>query len=142
MRAHKNMKFYNLSLHPFAESGETQWAFLDLTPRGSLLEWIDNFLSDPKTEADLTLGKWDNVILASHLIPLDVRSRIVLRSFNAGERGEPQQHGDFDEFDFWTPEFRGEVRGVTQVGPVKRPRRDSRPRVTARAGLPGDSRPR
>ena len=35
----------------------------------------------------------------------------------AGERGEPQQHGDFDEFDFWTPEFRGEVRGVTQVGP-------------------------
>ena len=85
-----------------------QWAFLDLTPRGSLLEWIDNFLSDPKTEADLTLGKWDNIILASHLIPLDVLSRVVLRSFNAGTREEPQHHGDFDEFDFWTPEYRGD----------------------------------
>lgn len=102
MERHQETEFFNLSLHPIAESREM--VKLDLAMRGSLLEWIDDFLSVPLTEAHRTLGKWDNIILASHLIPDDVRERVTLRSFNAGD-DDPQKHGALDNHAFWERAF-------------------------------------
>jgi pimeloyl-ACP methyl ester carboxylesterase len=109
MIANPKTVFYNLSLHRQSDAGEIQWWTLDLAPRGSLLEWVDNFFSEPETEADLVLGKWDNIMLASHLIPVTVRDRVLLRSFDAGVDDCPSKHGTFGDFEFWTPVFWGET---------------------------------
>ncbi|MDH4361308.1 MAG: alpha/beta hydrolase, partial [Nitrospirota bacterium] len=102
-------RFYNLMLHPDAEVREWQKSFLDLTPRGSLLVWIDNFLSAPQTTLDRTLGSWENIIQATHIIPLDVRPRITLKAFCIGGPTckAPATHGAFSDkaFRFWRPEF-------------------------------------
>lgn len=54
---------YNLMLHPESEIGEMQTKLADLPPRGSLLVWIDNFLSNPVSEQDRTAGRWTNLFL-------------------------------------------------------------------------------
>ncbi len=52
-------KFYNLSLHPFAEAREESgWG---MVPSGSLLEWIDQIIENPADGLDRTLGKWTNI---------------------------------------------------------------------------------
>ena len=110
---HENQqaRFYNLMLHPDAEVREWQKSFLDLTPRGSLLIWIDNFLSVPQTTLDRTLGSWENIIQATHVIPLEVRSRMTLKAFCIGGRTcqAPTTHGAFSDkaYQFWKPEFWG-----------------------------------
>ena len=55
----KPFKFYNLSLHPFAEAREEN--LLGLIPSGSLLEWIDQIIENPADGLDRTLGKWVNI---------------------------------------------------------------------------------
>ena len=104
-----NAHFYNLTLHPIAEAREAQWTWLDLTPRGSLLEWIDNFLSTPRTVPERTLGKWDNVVSTTALIPTNVASRVRIKAFAVGPRDKfpdnPMVHGDFSEEPFWEKEF-------------------------------------
>lgn len=54
------IRFYNLSLHPFAEANETNY-YASL-PAGSLLEWIDYNFTDPSDLTDRTLGKWTNLV--------------------------------------------------------------------------------
>ncbi|HTY87279.1 MAG TPA: hypothetical protein VMB80_07430 [Candidatus Acidoferrum sp.] len=104
-----NAHFYNLTLHPIAEAREAQWNYLDLTPRGSLLEWIDNFLANPRTVPERTLGKWDNDVSTTALIPTNVASRIRIKAFAVGPRSEfpdnPMVHGDFSEEPFWKRDF-------------------------------------
>src|SRR4030095_3853438 len=39
----RSVRFHLLTLHPQAEADE--WNVWDIVPRGSLLEWIDNFFS-------------------------------------------------------------------------------------------------
>ena len=83
---------------------------------GSLLEWIDTFLTDPATPLDRTLGKWENIIQATHIIPLPVRPRVALKAFGVGTTATegPQRHGEFDNYRpgegqtwrFWEPSFR------------------------------------
>jgi pimeloyl-ACP methyl ester carboxylesterase len=107
--ANTNTRFYNLTLHPVAEAREAQWFCLDLTPRGSLLEWIDNFLASPRTVPERTLGKWDNAISTTALIPANVAGRIRLKAFAVGPRDKfpdnPMIHGDFSEEPFWQDDF-------------------------------------
>jgi pimeloyl-ACP methyl ester carboxylesterase len=109
LEANTNTRFYNLTLHPIAEAREAQWTFLDLTPRGSLLEWIDNFLANPRTVPERTLGKWDNAISTTALIPTNVAGRIRIKAFAVGPRDKfpdnPMVHGDFSEEPFWQDEF-------------------------------------
>lgn len=104
-----NAHFYNLTLHPIAEAREAQWTWLDVTPRGSLLEWIDNFLSTPRTVPERTLGKWDNVVSTTALIPTNIASRVRIKAFAVGPRDKfpenPMVHGDFSEEPFWQKEF-------------------------------------
>lgn len=119
LEQHKETTFYNLSLHRLAEVRDrwrnkyTLW--IDLPPRGSLLAWIDNFLAQPETVADRTLGSWENVRRGVHLIPKKVRGRVHLKTFDVGMGPEderlkirnPEKHGEFNEKGmlFWRPEF-------------------------------------
>jgi pimeloyl-ACP methyl ester carboxylesterase len=109
LEANTNARFYNLTLHPIAEAREAQWSCLDLPPRGSLLEWIDNFLASPRTVPERTLGKWDNAISTTALIPTNVASRIRIKAFAVGPRNKfpdnPMIHGEFSEEPFWEHDF-------------------------------------
>lgn len=102
--------FYNLMLGRMAEIRETN-AF-DLSPRGSLLVWIDEFLANPLTHRDRTLGRHDNFLMAVHNIPESIRERIHIKSFNTGQKypnyPEPQKHSDFRNFKFWDKECLGD----------------------------------
>jgi len=102
-----NAQFYNLTLHPIAEAREAQWFLLDIPPRGSLLEWIDNFLASPRTIPERTLGKWENVISTSVLIPKEIAGRVHIKAFDvgAGKTDNPEKHGAFSEQDFWKEEY-------------------------------------
>jgi hypothetical protein len=77
LHSHTNTEFYGLSLHPVAEAGEWYLIAGDLVPRGSLLTWIDNFLANPVSEEERTLGKWQNL-------------------FRAGATGQPALEQFFD----------------------------------------------
>lgn len=111
LKTHKS-KFYNLCLNPIAEVREINLIYLDIPPRGSLLEWIDNFLSSPQTTLDRTFGKWDNIIQSTHIIPGDIRGQVNIKAFIAGsdnkkeyQEGNPQKHVDFTKMEFWKETF-------------------------------------
>jgi hypothetical protein len=112
LERHGVADFYNLTLHPNAEVREWQKALLDLTPRGSLLVWIDNFLGDPTSTLDRTLGNWENIMQAAHVIPMSVRPRVTLKAFGTGDplhSGAPTMpttHGSFTDKAtyFWCPQ--------------------------------------
>jgi hypothetical protein len=94
----KDARFYNLTLHPLNDVREAN-AF-NLVARGSLLEWIDSYFTTPSTPMDRTLGKWENIIQATHIIPDEVRERVYIKGFPVGDTNKdgPQKHGEFDEY--------------------------------------------
>ncbi len=108
LETHPNTQFYNFMLHPIAERGEIQDGMLDLPPRGSLLVWLDQFLTTPETVRHLTLGRYENFLRAIHETPQMVRPRIKLRTYSAGIQESdtnPQSHSEMAErFRFWNPE--------------------------------------
>lgn len=129
---HNNTEFYNLCLHPLAEQREDNYLII---PRGSLLEWLDNFLTSPNTTLDRRMGKWENIVRTSsvipnEVIPNEVRGRVTLKAFelckgknnaqnekeckechhNSSQKpsknpGNPQGHGEFTEQNFWEKDF-------------------------------------
>ena len=112
MKQHLGTKFFNLTLHPRADARELYK--YDAAPRGSLLEWIDDFASNPSSFMELTLGKWNNAIRAWHIIPEEIRNRVTLKGFgiedpkfNTIEKNKPQKHGEFNDAaqHFWKPEY-------------------------------------
>ena len=104
LREHKRARVYNLCLHPIAE--EIESSALEAAPRGSLLVWIDNFLSSPETTPDRRLGVWENILQATHMIPSDLRGRIYIKGFSAGNNADkPQTHSDFGRLEFWNPKL-------------------------------------
>jgi hypothetical protein len=105
-------QFYSLMLHPLAELRERPG--YDLPPRGSLLVWLDNFLTDPQTQLDRTLGRWDNIIPATDLIPQNIRGQVTLKAFAlapydtpppAKPNYGPQTHGQFRGEPYWCTDF-------------------------------------
>jgi pimeloyl-ACP methyl ester carboxylesterase len=116
LEEHVNTRFYSLMLHPTVEARERN--FGDVSPRGTLLEWIDDYLEDPKTHIDRMMGKWSNMAEAVHLIPPGVRERTYFRVFGYRDRPDgvwptpqqPMKHGEFMgtdvpfyRKDFWWP---------------------------------------
>jgi len=109
LRREPSAHFYNLTLSPYTDARE--WNFLDLIPRGSLLEWLDDYLTNPETRIDRRAGKWSNVIQVQHTYPADVRTRMHIKAFgykddhDAGTRfhRKPSKHGHFSDADmrFW-----------------------------------------
>jgi hypothetical protein len=78
--------YYHGMLHPYADAGEWQPGFLDLVPRGSLLEWVDDYLTTPETPFDRVSGKWSNIVAARQVFTPAVRARVVLKSFGVRDR--------------------------------------------------------
>ncbi len=107
-------RFYNLTLHPTADLRERRRA-ADIPPRGSLLVWIDNFLGDPQTPLDRTLGRWENIVAAADVIPEEVRGQVTIKAgmleisdndeLHGRENDLPQNHGGFRCKNYWRPDF-------------------------------------
>ena len=116
-------KLYALMLHPMNEAREP--TFYGLSMSGSLLTYVDDFLEQPKTLPDRTVGQWHNLRQSRHLFPADARRWMHMRVFDreAGadiengkpvRRPNPTTHGAFNdarmpfwkEWSFWKP---GEV---------------------------------
>lgn len=97
---------YHFMLHPRAEEGESMG--VEFASRGSLLIWIDNFLSKPLSPMDRTVGRYDNLIPALHNADTSIRKQISLRVYNAGDgtkNTDPQTHSDVAaRFKFWDKE--------------------------------------
>ncbi len=99
--------FHNLCLHPFDEIGE--WSYGGTMPHGSLLIWIDSYLTEHRSQMDYTLGQWNNVMRALPIIDYlraDVRRRIKVRGF--GRRGRyPHSHGALNDvaFGYWKESY-------------------------------------
>ncbi len=114
-------KFYNLTLHPRNEARERNLFdnpyLLDFSPRGSLLAWIDNFLSTPENFLDRTLGRWNNIIPAVHIFPKEIHDRVTIKAFgvskwfNHDSGCNPQKHGQFTDGAFWKDTFWMKPRG-------------------------------
>jgi hypothetical protein len=123
LHQHKNPKdprgttlFYDLTLHPTADLREKNRPVIgDLCARGSLLVWIDNFLADPATPLDRTLGRWDNIVQSAYIIPEDVRGQTTIKAMSLdpddrtcdqqGTAPDPQTHGSFRCFPYWRESF-------------------------------------
>ena len=78
--------------------------------------WLDDFLADPQTPLDRTLGRWDNIITATEVIPNSVRGRVTLKAFSLAPYNQaqpppgqpnfgPQEHGQFRGQPYWCWEF-------------------------------------
>ncbi len=104
----RDPQIYHLALHPKAEIREKQtiggFGVIDWVPRGSLLVWIDSFLSQPNTVADRTAGRYRNLRRALLYTPRDIRDRVHVRVFDAGgpfRDAQPQRHAEFGSIRFW-----------------------------------------
>jgi len=105
VKEHPFAHFWNLCLHPEDERGE-RYGF-GILPHGSLLEWIDDYITHHRSRLDRTLGKWDNVVAALPVLDYlasEIRSRIHVRGFGGGE-GQPVGHGDFRKFAYWKTSY-------------------------------------
>jgi pimeloyl-ACP methyl ester carboxylesterase len=103
---HPKTDFWNLTLHPFGDRQED--TYLSILPKGSLLDWIDDFASDPHTRRNHTLGKWNNLMRCIPIIfrrtPDAVLKRIHIKGFGYA-KGYPQRHGEFDDYEFWNKSY-------------------------------------
>jgi len=109
LRENRNARAYHLTLHPKAEVRERfdpGIPYLDFPPRGSLLVWVDDFLSTPETPLDRTVGRFENIMSAVHNTPDELRGRVHIKAFGAGrDLRAPQKHSDFTaHLKFWKPE--------------------------------------
>jgi hypothetical protein len=110
---HKNeVEFFNLCLHRI-RGRDNSMDVIDLIPRGTLLNYIDDILQTPATITDRTLGSWENVVRTLPDIPNDLRGQIhdvcfdlLPWSFASGNFNQPQNHSSFtSDFAFWKEEF-------------------------------------
>lgn len=105
-----SVRFYSLMLHPDNEDREEAWN--GFVPSGSLLTWIDNMYTSPKTLMDRRSGRWDNIKKVIKFIPDDVANNMHFKIFGIKndecEKDKecliPQKHGDFDEIALWREE--------------------------------------
>lgn len=95
---HPEARFYLLTLHPHAEMSEMN--FLDAVPRGSLLEWIDNWYTRPESQMQMRFGKWINVIQALHVFTPCI-DQVQVKAFGVEGDSMPQKHTHFNDIPFW-----------------------------------------
>jgi len=97
-----NPNIYHLVLHEKAELRDRTAVFLE----GSLLVWIDDFLSNPLTLRDRTAGRIENLALPVFRTPEEFRNQIHVKKFGRLGLG-PRRHGDFTDegCSFWDPDY-------------------------------------
>ncbi|MEM7044749.1 MAG: hypothetical protein AAF543_18225 [Pseudomonadota bacterium] len=112
-------RFYNLMLHPLNDALERTAGGALLS--GSLLSYIDEYLEQPKTLPDRTVGQWRNLRQTKHLFPREARHWSLYRVFDrqAAEADDgsgalswnPITHGSFNDknMPFWREDFRKPV---------------------------------
>lgn len=107
----KLIKFYNLSLHPFAEASEIN--VIAAAPDGSLLEWIDYNFTDPSDISDRTFGKWANLVSMPNYFDQELfdEKQVFFKRFGLS-CASPIKHGGFiqplTEYcgpRYWQPDF-------------------------------------
>jgi hypothetical protein len=102
-------QLYILTLHEVAELSERH--FVDLTPRGSLLVWLDQYIQPKSSEfRGQMMGRARNLRLHAHLIPCGIQPQIHVTAFSEQPQftagvvppyPEPQTHGSFGEVPYW-----------------------------------------
>ena len=92
LQSSNTTKFYNISLNAYDEA-KTSWYGLQTM---SLLEWLDNAIARPESHAARVMGKWENMMLAMHTIPCEVRDQVYLKHLPS-EDGFPRSHSELDE---------------------------------------------
>lgn len=97
LRNSEDTKFYNISLNGYDEA-KTSWYGLQTM---SLLEWLDSAVARPASHAERVMGKWENMMLAMHTIPCEVRDQVHLKHLPSQD-GFPRRHSELDEV---LPEF-------------------------------------
>jgi hypothetical protein len=75
-----------------------------------LLVWIDEFLADPPTMYDRTMGRWTNVLEGIGQFPQDIRGQMTIKAFNLRQTddfflGQPQKHSQFRGQKYWSESF-------------------------------------
>jgi len=112
LERHPESTFYNLCLHPSIDTNDMM--NYCVVPRGSVLEWIDLYFSDPVSRDDHTVGQWNKAMecLPRRMGP--VQSQVVNKAFgvrdpitNTRMLNLPEQHTDFSDpnIRFWEPDF-------------------------------------
>ncbi|MCA1733656.1 MAG: alpha/beta hydrolase, partial [Acidobacteria bacterium] len=143
MKRHPATEMYHVTLHPFAEIRD-QYA-MEIPPSGSLLVWVDNFLSNPSTPRDRTAGRFANLMPALPATPASLRSRIHVKTFGVGaalSSTDPQGHGDFYLFAGPLTEYEKNNGEVSERDPAIRfwrpefwePEIENRPTLKQRCG--------
>lgn len=115
LEAHPRVQFYNLTLHKSCEILETHVG--GLSPNGSLLVWLDDYLTHPETPDDYMVGRWRSLPAVLERVPPSVAPQVTFKgfgyrdptvpgSFGAGN-SKPCQHGEFSDTAsrFWRPAF-------------------------------------
>lgn len=87
LEKYRSAELYILGLHPRAEASES-YAY-DLAPRGTLLEWLDQFLDKPLTPRDRVVGKLENLVPELGEYGDGLLTRIHVRSGNVGCSCQP-----------------------------------------------------
>jgi len=98
-------QLYILALHEQAELNEK--GYIDFTPRGSLLVWLDEFIQPKHSELrGVMLGRVRNLRTHAHLISCDLYRQIHITAFNDNPEThpaiEPQRHGEFGDLRYWS----------------------------------------
>lgn len=117
MKKNKSVQFYNLMLHPVMEAHESHFV---ISPRGTLLEWIDSMFSNPVIWEDRTIGRWSNAVLSARKFK-EFENRVTFKYFPINNETltianrktnkkytvslYPRKHGDFGSRSFWRSEF-------------------------------------
>jgi hypothetical protein len=101
-------RVFNLTLNPAADRDE--WtAGLFFSTQGSLVEWLDGFMTTPQTDGDRVFGKYENALSAASMFPDAVRDRVYFKSFGLrsrfGNYGVPFRHADLANQPFWKCEY-------------------------------------
>ena len=102
-------RFFHVVLDPDDELAELNLE--DLSPRGSLLVWIDDFLANPTSHVERTAGRYDNLMATLYDTPPSIRDRLHVYVLPRGDGAVPHRHGDFTDpretkgrYRFWRPE--------------------------------------
>ncbi|MBI3456766.1 MAG: hypothetical protein HY002_13405 [Candidatus Rokubacteria bacterium] len=89
---HENAWFYSFSLAHTDEGGEV--SYWDLTPRGSLLVWIEILFEPPTWVGQRRVGWWRNA--KRFVVDPTVCPRVVLVKYGTTD-GSPRAHGEFND---------------------------------------------
>lgn len=92
LQNNEDTKFYNISLNGYDEAKTSWYGFQTM----SLLEWLDSAVARPASHAERIMGKWENMMLAMHTIPCEIRNQVHLKHLPS-EDGFPRRHSDLDE---------------------------------------------